>query len=160
MKVEKNQVVAINYTLKNDAGEVLDTSEGHEPLYYIQGIGNIIPGLESALEGKTIGDRVQVTIEPNDGYGDINDDLIQAVPRENFGETEGIEVGMQFEVQTQTGPLVVVVDEVGENEITVNGNHPLAGVRLHFDVTVEKIRAASEEEMSHGHVHGAGGVDH
>jgi FKBP-type peptidyl-prolyl cis-trans isomerase SlyD len=160
MKVEKNQVVAINYTLKNDAGDVLDTSQGQDPLYFIHGIGQIIPGLESALEGKGQGDRVQVTIEAQDAYGELNDDLVQDVPRENFGDVTDIEVGMQFEVQTQGGPLVVVVDEVNDATIRVNGNHPLAGVRLHFDVTVESIRKATAEEISHGHVHGVGGVEH
>lgn len=160
MKVEKNQVVAINYVLKNDAGDVLDTSEGQDPLYYIQGVGQIIPGLENALEGKTKGDRVEVTIEPGQGYGEVNDDLVQVVPKENFGDIQDIQVGMQFEVQTQAGPLVVVVDEVSDATVKVNGNHPLAGVRLHFDVTVESIRKATDEEISHGHVHGTGGVEH
>lgn len=160
MKVAKNQVVAINYVLKNDAGQVIDTSEGQEPLHYIQGSGQIIPGLESALEGKGKGDRIQVVIEPADAYGEVNQDLVQDVPRENFGEIKDIEVGMQFEVQTQAGPLVVVVDEVNDQTIRVNGNHPLAGIRLHFDVTVDSIRAATKEELDHGHVHGTGGVEH
>ncbi len=160
MKIEKNQVVAINYTLKNDAGEVLDTSEGQDPLYYIQGIGNIIPGLENALEGKVKGDKLNVVIEAKDAYGEVNEDLVQAVPREQFGDSNDIEIGMQFEVQTQMGPLVVTVEAVEENEIVVNGNHPLAGVRLHFDVEVHAIRAATSEELDHGHVHGHGGVDH
>lgn len=160
MKIEKNQVVAINYTLKNDAGEVLDSSEGQDPLYYIQGIGNIIPGLENALEGKVKGDKLNVVIEAKDAYGEINEDLVQAVPREQFGDSNDIEVGMQFEVQTQMGPLVVTVEAVEADEIVVNGNHPLAGVRLHFDVEVHAIRAATSEELDHGHVHGHGGVDH
>ena len=160
MKIAKNQVVAINYTLKNDAGEVLDSSEGQDPLYYIQGIGNIIPGLENALEGKVKGDKLKVVIEAKDAYGEVNEDLVQAVPRDQFGDSNDIEIGMQFEVQTQMGPLVVTVEAVEEDEIVVNGNHPLAGVRLHFDVEVHAIRAATSEELDHGHVHGHGGVDH
>jgi FKBP-type peptidyl-prolyl cis-trans isomerase SlyD len=160
MKIEKNQVVALNYTLKNDAGEVLDSSQGQDPLYYIQGIGNIIPGLENALEGKAKGDKLQVVIEAKDAYGEVNDDLVQAVPRDQFGDNNDIEVGMQFEVQTEMGPLIVTVEAIEADEIVVNGNHPLAGVRLHFDVEVHDIRIASPEELDHGHVHGHGGVDH
>lgn len=160
MKIEKNNVVSINYTLKNDDGQTLDSSEGQEPLHFIQGIGSIIPGLEEALEGKAKGDELKVSIKPENAYGEVNADLVQEVPKAQFGDIEQLEVGMQFEVQTDAGPVIVAIDKVEGDTVTVNGNHPLAGQNLHFDVKVEEIREATKEELEHGHVHGKGGVDH
>jgi FKBP-type peptidyl-prolyl cis-trans isomerase SlyD len=160
MQVQKNKVVAIDYKLTDSKGAMIDSSTNHGPLLYIQGIGNLIPGLEKELEGKKTGDNVKVTIAPKDGYGERNDSLCQVVPRAQFESTEGLEIGMQFEVETEQGELVVSVTKIEGDEVTVDGNHPLAGVELHFDVTIKEIRDASAEELAHGHVHGEGGHHH
>lgn len=160
MQVQKNKVVAIDYKLTNAKGEMIDSSANHGPLLYIQGIGNLIPGLEKELEGKKAGDNIKVTIAPKDGYGERNESLCQEVPRTQFESTEALEIGMQFEVETEQGELVVSVTKLDGDNVTVDGNHPLAGVELHFDVTVKEVRDASAEELSHGHVHGEGGHHH
>jgi len=155
MQIARDAVVMIHYTLKNDAGEVLDSSSGHDPLAYLQGHGSIIPGLEAALEGKVAGDKVQATIAPENAYGMKEPGLVQQVPRRAFqGE---VRAGMQFTAQTEAGPRTVVVTRVQGDMVTVDGNHPLAGETLHFDVEVTEVRVATEEELAHGHVHGAGG---
>jgi FKBP-type peptidyl-prolyl cis-trans isomerase SlyD len=153
MNIANNRVVSIHYTLTNDAGEVLDSSEGREPLNYLHGAGNIIPGLENALLDKVAGDELNVTVEPADGYGVRRDELIQKVPREAFQGVDQVEPGMRFQAQTQTGPVMVTVTEVSDTEVTVDGNHELAGQRLHFAVKVEDVREATAEEQEHGHVH-------
>jgi len=160
MQVQKNKVVAIDYKLTDAKGAMIDSSADHGPLTYIQGIGNLIPGLEKELEGKKAGDSLKVTIAAKDGYGERNDSLCQVVPRSQFESTEGLEVGMQFEVETEQGELVVSVTKIEGEDVTVDGNHPLAGVELHFDVTIKSIRDASAEELAHGHVHGEGGHHH
>lgn len=160
MQVQKNKVVGIDYKLTDGSGNLIDTSANHGPLYYIQGIGSLIPGLESALEGKSAGESLKVTIAPKDGYGERNDALCQQVPRAQFESSEGLEVGMQFEVDTEQGGLVVTVTKVEGETVTVDGNHPLAGVELHFDVTIKEVREASKEELAHGHVHGEHGHHH
>ncbi len=148
-------VVLMHYTLTNDAGEVLDSSAGQEPLAYLHGAGNIIPGLEDALTGKTAGSRLKVSIAPEEGYGLRQDDMIQVIPREMFG-AEDIEPGMAFQAEGH----ILVVTAVNDNEITVDANHPLAGQTLHFDVEITEVRPATDEELAHGHVHGAGGHHH
>jgi len=153
MKIQDNCVVAIHYTLTNDEGDVQDTSEGREPLRYLQGHGNIIPGLERALEGLVAGDSANVVVEPEEGYGPKQDMLIQAVPREAFDGIDVIEIGMQFQAQTAQGPIPVTVIAVDEESVTLDGNHELAGVRLNFAVQVTEVREASAEEIDHGHVH-------
>lgn len=153
MKIQDNCVVAIHYTLTNDEGDVIDTSEGRDPLRYLQGHGNIIPGLERALEGLVAGDSVNVVVEPEEGYGPKQDMLIQAVPREAFDGIDVIEIGMQFQAQTAQGPIPVTVVAVEEETVTLDGNHELAGVRLNFAVQVTEVREASAEEIDHGHVH-------
>jgi FKBP-type peptidyl-prolyl cis-trans isomerase SlyD len=160
MQITNNVVALIEYTLTNNQGEVLDSSVGGEPLGYIHGAGNIIPGLESALEGKKVGDTLKVTVAPEDGYGEKNEGLLQEVPREMFQGVDTIEVGMQFHAQTDHGMQVITVAKVDGSTVTVDGNHPLAGETLHFDVKVIEVRAATEEEMEHGHVHGHGGHHH
>ena len=160
MQIAKHKVVTIDYTLTDDSGTVIDSSQGREPLAYIQGMNNIIPGLEAALEGKAAGDQLQVSIPPEDGYGERNDSLRQEVPRDRFDGAEGLEVGMQFHAQTEGGPLVVTVTGIDGDTVTVDGNHPLAGMTLNFDVKVVGVREPSAEEMDHGHVHGPGGHDH
>lgn len=153
MKITKNSVVSIHYTLTNDAGEVLDSSSGRDPLKYLQGSGNIIIGLEEALEGKSKGHHEKVTIAPEKAYGVKDDALIQQVPRTHFDPKQPIEPGMQFRAQTEAGPVVVTVTKVDDQLVTLDANHPLAGVTLHFDVEVTDVAAASDEEIAHGHVH-------
>ncbi len=153
MTISHHKVVTIDYTLKNAQGEVLDTSEGQEPLVYLHGAENIVQGLERELESKKVGDTLSAVVSPEDGYGVRNDELIGAVPREMFEADMPIEVGMSFQAETEQGIQVVTVVDVNDKEVTVDGNHPLAGEYLHFDVKVVAIRDASEEELEHGHVH-------
>lgn len=160
MKVAENTVVLIDYKLTDNEGEVIDSSEGAGPLAYLHGAGNIIEGLESALLGKEAGDEVIASIEPAKGYGERNEDMKQDVPKELFGGVETIELGMQFQSETDNGPVMVTVVEIKEDMITVDGNHPLAGVHLNFDVTIRDVREPSKEELEHGHVHGEGGHQH
>ncbi|ALM51872.1 peptidylprolyl isomerase [Halomonas huangheensis] len=160
MQIAQNSVVAFHYTLTNDAGEVLDSSEGREPLTYLHGAGNIIPGLEKELEGKTTGDKLTANVSPAEGYGEVQEQLVQEVPRDAFQGVESIESGMQFQAQTQGGPLMVTVTKVEGDTVTVDGNHPLAGQNLNFDVEVTEVREASQEEIEHGHVHGPEGHEH
>lgn len=161
MQISTNSVVLIDYTLTNDQGTVIDTSSGREPLAYLQGHQNIISGLESALEGKSAGDRVQVSIAPADGYGERDESLSQAVPRKMFEDADQVTVGMQFHTLTEQGhQQVVTVTAVDAEHVTVDANHPLAGETLNFDVTVVEVREALPEELEHGHVHGPGGHHH
>lgn len=160
MQISENSVVAIAYTLTNDEGQVLDTSAGGEPLVYLHGAQNIIPGLENALVGKQVGDKLKVSVQPAEGYGEYDAQLVQVVPKHLFAGVETIEAGMQFHAQTDYGMQVVTVAAVEGDEVTVDGNHPLAGQTLNFDVEVMSIREASQEELDHGHVHGAGGHHH
>ena len=160
MKVADNTVVVIDYTLKDNEGTVIDSSEGAGPLAYLHGAGNIISGLEDALLGKEAGDEVQASIEPAKAYGDRHEQLKQDVPRELFSGVDSVEVGMQFQSETDQGPVLVTVVEINDDTVTVDGNHPLAGVHLNFDVTIREVREASQEELDHGHVHGEGGHHH
>ena len=120
----------------------------------------MIPGLEKELEGKVAGDKLDVKIQPEEGYGVRNEELLQSVPREHFQNAPKIEVGMQFQAQSQQGPILVTVMEVNADHVVVDGNHPLAGVELNFKVEIKEVREASEEEIAHGHVHGPGGHQH
>jgi FKBP-type peptidyl-prolyl cis-trans isomerase SlyD len=156
MVISKNKVAAIHYTLRDNEGTVIDSSEGRDPLHYLHGAGNLIPGMEEGLEGKTQGEKLTLQIEPEKGYGEKDETLIQKVPRSAFGEQE-VKPGMRF--STNQGG-VVTVTEVGLDTITVDGNHPLAGVPLNFAVEVVEVRNATEEEITHGHVHGENGHQH
>lgn len=154
MQIEKHRVVSIDYELTDSDGQVIDSSSGSEPLAYLHGVGGIIPGLESALEGKTSGEQLKVSIEPADAYGERQDELQQVVTRDQFGENAELEVGMRFRVpREQGGELVVTIVDLNDENVTVDGNHPLAGETLHFDVTVRDVREATEEEIEHGHAH-------
>jgi FKBP-type peptidyl-prolyl cis-trans isomerase SlyD len=154
MKIDKNHVVSLHYTLTNDQGEKLDSSASGEPLAYLHGAMGIIPGLEKELLGKAVGDEFVVVIRPEDGYGEIREELIDAVSRELFGEIDQIEVGMQLQAGDPNGQTrVVTIKAIGEDTVTVDANHPLAGQVLHFDVSVEEIRPATQEEIEHGHPH-------
>jgi len=160
MQIAKQKVVEIAYTLTDDDGQVLDSSEGGPPLAYLHGMGALIPGLESALEGKAAGEQMQVTVLPADGYGERNDSLLQEVPRSEFKDIDDLSLGMQFRVPSEQGDIVITVVEIGDEQVTVDGNHQLAGVTLHFDVTVHSVRDATDDEISHGHAHGEGGHEH
>lgn len=160
MLITKDKVVAIDYTLKDSGGQILDQSDEGEPLSYLHGSGMIIAGLESALEGKAANDELQVVVEPTDAYGEFDEALRQQVPRSQFADIEDLAVGMQFRVNADDGFMVVTVVDVNDKEVTVDGNHQLAGVTLHFDVKVREIRDATEEEIEHGHPHGPGGHQH
>jgi FKBP-type peptidyl-prolyl cis-trans isomerase SlyD len=160
MQIAKNTVATINYTLTDPQGQVIDSSEGREPLAYLHGASNIIPGLESALEGKSAGETVNVTVPAEQGYGKRDANLIQSVPRANFQGVADIKPGMQFQAQTTGGARVVTVVKADEQNVTVDANHPLAGMELKFDVSVVGVREASAEELQHGHAHGAGGHHH
>jgi len=160
MQISKHKVVTLDYTLTNDDGEVLDTSKGQEPLAYIHGTGFMIPGLERALEGKSEGDSLSVTVEPRDGYGERDEELVKVVERSMFGGVERLETGMQFQTETEDGVEVVMVAAVEGDKVTVDGNHPLADTILNFEVKIVGVREANKEEVDHGHVHGAGGHHH
>ena len=143
MQIAKHAVVSIEYTLTGPDGKLIDSSEGHEPLVYMQGVGNLIPGLERELEGKAAGDERSVSVAPADGYGERRDDLVQEVSREAFRGVEKIEAGMQFQANTPQGPRVVRVTHVEGDKVVVDANHPLAGQDLVFDVElVEIVQAA------------------
>jgi len=161
MTITQHKVVSIHYKVVDTASaEEIDSSEGGDPMTYLHGAQNIIPGLEQALEGKGVGDEIEVTVEPAEAYGEYSDDRIQQVPIEAFEEMEKIEPGMMVTAQSDDGQINLLVTEVGEATVTVDANHPLAGKSLSFDVKVEAVRDASEEEISHGHVHGPGGHHH
>jgi FKBP-type peptidyl-prolyl cis-trans isomerase SlyD len=160
MEITADTVVLIHYTLKNDAGAVLDSSAGGEPLAYIQGHGNLVPGLEKALEGKREGSTLAVTVSPADGYGKRNAALVQRVPKRSLQGSGQIRKGMQFHVRTGEGMRLYTVTAIAGDMVTLDGNHPLADETLHFDVEVVSVRDATREELEHGHVHGAGGHHH
>lgn len=154
MKIADDTVVSIHYTLTDSEGNQIDSSAGKEPLRFLAGAGNIIPGLERELHGGEAGDKLQVTVEPGDGYGEIEPQLIQVLPRDAFTGVDEVKVGMEFQAQGPDGSTqYVVVKDVGDDGVTIDANHPLAGQTLNFDVTIENVREATEEEKAHGHVH-------
>ncbi len=160
MKIAKHTVVSFDYVLTDDGGAVIDSSTDGDPLVYLHGGSGIIPGLERALDGKVAGDELQVAVASQDGYGERKDELRQRVPREQFQGDMQLEVGMQFRVDTEGGPMIVQVVEVDDESVVVDGNHPLAGIDLNFAVTIREVREATSEEIDHGHVHGPGGHHH
>ncbi len=154
MKIQDKRVVSIHYRLTNDAGEELDSSTGGDPLAYLHGSNSLIPGLESALTGQSAGDKLKVTVQPTDAYGEISSDLVQVVPIDAFDSPENVKPGVQFQAQGPDGQVqLITVREVSDAGVTIDANHPLAGQVLHFDVSVEDVREASAEEIAHGHVH-------
>ena len=160
MEITADRVVTIHYTLKDDAGAVLDSSAGGEPLAYIQGHGNLVPGLEKALEGKGDGASLDVSLAPADGYGVRDEALVQRVPKRTLQGSGEIKKGMQFQARTGDGMRLFTVTAVVGDMVTLDGNHPLADQTLHFNVDVVSVREATSEELEHGHVHGAGGHHH
>lgn len=159
MEISNNTAVAFHYTLTNNAGEVLDSSEGSEPLLYLHGAGNIIPGLENALTGKKIGDTLKVAVPPEEAYGVIDSKMVQTVSIQMF-EGMDVEVGMQFHADVSYGSGVITITAINGNEVTIDGNHPLAGEHLNFDVEIVDVRPATSDEIEHGHIHGAGCSHH
>lgn len=160
MKIEKNVVVSLAYQVKLEDGIVVDQSTVEAPLDYLHGNDNLIIGLERELEGKTAGDKFSVTVSPDDAYGEHNEALVQRVPANVFHGVDQLEVGMRFLADTDQGQIPVEITEVDGDEVVVDGNHMLAGHTLSFDVEVVAVRAATEEEIAHGHVHHAGDHHH
>lgn len=156
MKIAKNAVVSFHYTLSNNEGEVIDSSEGNDAFSYLQGGQMIVPGLEAQMEGKGKGDKFKAVVPPELGYGEFDKQLLQKVPLDRFGGQQ-VEVGMQFQAGEHH---VVTVKEVTESDVLIDGNHPLAGITLNFDVEVTDVREATADELAHGHVHGPGGHHH
>lgn len=160
MQIAERTVASFHYTLTDDAGRVIDSSSGHGPLTYLHGAGNIVPGLEKAMLGRSAGDAFDVVVAPEEGYGEPNEMLVQVVPRAAFQGVDELAVGMEFQAQTPQGPMSVAIAKIEGDEVTVDGNHPLAGRTLHFAIEVTDVREASLEEVMHGHVHGEGGHHH
>ncbi len=150
MKIQADAVVSFDYTLTGDDGQVIDTSQGREPLVYLHGHGNIVPGLEKALEGKATGDQFDASVSPEEGYGPYREELVQDVPRSAFDGVDQVEPGMSFRAESNAGPMTVTVKEVADETVTVDGNHALAGQTLNFAVEVKDVREASSEEVDQG----------
>lgn len=160
MTISHNKVVHMHYELKNDNGDIIDSSKGREPLAYIHGMGNIIPGLEKELSNKIKGDKINAVIAPEEAYGVKDERKIFKVGKNQFQGEGSIVVGMQIQAEANGKMEVGTVEKIENEEVTLNFNHPLAGETLHFDVEVMAVRDATEEELSHGHVHGEGGHHH
>lgn len=160
MIIAEKCVVSMHYKLTDESGQLIDESKD-QPLLYVHGTNSLIPGLEKQLDGKGKGDQVKVTVSPEEGYGPVMPQLIQNLPKDTFQGVDEIQVGMEFEASNENDEMMIVrVEAIEDDEITINGNHPLAGKTLNFDVNILDIREASEEELSHGHVHGEGGHQH
>ncbi|MEO7424986.1 MAG: peptidylprolyl isomerase [Fibrobacteria bacterium] len=160
MQISKHKVVSIDYTLTDAKGEVLDSSTKEHPLQFIQGMGSLIPGLEKALEGKVAGDKIKANIPAKDAYGARDESLMQTIPKENFEEIPDLKVGMELEAESDDGVRVITIMAIEGDTVQVDGNHPLAGMDLNFDVTIMEVREATKDELGHGHVHGPGGHHH
>lgn len=157
MSITANKAVSIHYTLTNDAGEVVDSSVNSQPLTYLHGSHNIIAGLEQALAGKSVGDKLEVTVEPEQAYGEYLPELVATLSRSMFEGVDQLEVGMQFHASAPNGGMqIVTIRDIDGDDVVVDGNHPLAGQRLHFNVEVMDVRDASADELQHGHIHGEG----
>lgn len=161
MQIADNTVVVIDYSVTTPEGNLIDSSsQSGEPLTYLHGAGNIVPGLEQALAGRSAGDSFNVSVPPEQGYGERHDELIQVVHRDQFVGIERMEIGMQFQTEAEGEVHIVTVTGLEGDQVVVDANHPLAGETLVFDITVREVRPATEEEITHGHVHGAGGHHH
>ena len=160
MKIQKNSVVTINYVLKNDKGETIDSSEGNGPLTFIQGTGTMIKGLESRLDDKKAGEKLNAEISPEDGYGMRDESKVQTMPLTSFKDPENLKPGVHINLQTEQGPRMATIVSLDDTNATIDMNHPLADQTLFFDIDVTEVRDATEEELAHGHVHGPGGHHH
>jgi FKBP-type peptidyl-prolyl cis-trans isomerase SlyD len=152
-QIQNGKVVSFSYTLKDSEGNILEQTDKNEPMQNLHGNQNIIPGLERELEGLKVGDSKSVKVEPQDGYGEYNEEMTFKVPKQNFPPDVTLEPGMEFQTQTENGPMVIVITEVNDEEVVVDANHPMAGETLHFDVVIDEVRDATEQEKQHGHVH-------
>jgi FKBP-type peptidyl-prolyl cis-trans isomerase SlyD len=160
MNIEDKKVVTFHYTLRDEHGKQLESSREGDPMTYLHGAGNIIPGLEKAMAGKAAGDQFEVNVEPAEAYGEHNENGLQRIPAKHFKQAGRLEPGQTVVLQTRQGPRRLTVVKVGRFNIDVDTNHPMAGLSLTFDVEVSDVRDATDEEVSHGHVHGPGGIDH
>lgn len=159
--IAAGKVVGMTYSLRNDAGEILDQASVQEPFLYMHGESQIVPGLEGALEGLKIGDKKNVTVSAEDGYGPVHPGLKMTVKKNQFPGVDEVKAGMQFQAQSPEGHgMVFTIVGIEGDDVTIDGNHPLAGQTLHFSVEIISMRDATEEEKSHGHVHGEGGHHH
>jgi FKBP-type peptidyl-prolyl cis-trans isomerase SlyD len=158
MQIADQKVAVIHYKLTDSEGKVIDSSEGQEPMPYLHGAANLVPGLEKELIGKAAGDKLSVVVSPEDGYGHKEAAMVQELPRTSFGGVEEIKVGMEFQAQTENGMQVVEVIELSDETVTIDGNHPLAGVELHFDIEVVEVREATATELEQGHIGAASGA--
>lgn len=160
MKVTNNSVVSLDYTLKNNNGEILDSSNGRDPLVYLHGVGALIPGLENEINGMEKGQTKVVIVSPEHGYGHRSDDLLHVVPKSGFQGDEEMQVGMQVQLETEQGPAIASISNIDGDNVTLDMNHPLAGETLTFDISIADVRPATEDEIAHGHVHGPHGHHH
>ena len=154
MPIADNSIIGLHFTLTKEDGEIVDSTKSREPLHYLHGATNIVPGLEKHLTGKEVGDELSVTVQPEEAYGQRKDDLVKSIPSTSFADSETIEAGMYFHAENPDGSkMLVQVTDVNDDEITIDGNHPLAGLVLNYEVSIESIRDATEEELEHGHPH-------
>ncbi|MBA6264195.1 MAG: peptidylprolyl isomerase [Colwellia sp.] len=160
MKISENKVVVLHYAVSDSEDTLIDSSYDHSPLSIIHGTGYLIPGLEDALTDHVVDDKFEVSVSAENAYGDRHDEFVQTVPKSMFESVEDLAVGSQLRATTDDGEQTVIVIDVTDDEITVDGNHPLAGIDLKFDVEILEVRDATEDELKHGHVHGEGGCGH
>ncbi len=160
MTIQDRKAVSFHYTLTNQDGEQIETTRNKEPMTYLHGAYNIIPGLESAMTGRSVGDEFQVTIEPADAYGEKDEAKFQRISSKHFRLPKKLKPGQVVGLQTKKGPVRVTIIKVGRFNVDIDTNHPLAGQVLTFDVEVSAVRDATKEEIAHGHAHGSGGVEH
>jgi len=160
MTIDSGSVVLFDYTLTDDEKDIIDSSKEGGPLAYLHGEGQIVKGLEKAMTGKKAGDTFSVTVTPEEGYGLPDPEKIAVVTADQIEGGEDLEEGMQLEASNEEGEQIVVVSKIEGNKVTLDGNHPLAGITLHFDITIREVRSATAEEIAHGHVHGPGGHHH
>ena len=156
MQISKNKVATFDFTVTNESGQTLDSSKESGPFSYIHGIGYLVPGLESAMEGKSAGDRFLVTVLPEQGYGEWDESILHIIPRSVFDEVEDLEVGQHVQIEFENNTRIAVVTKIEEDHVTLDGNHPLAGMTLNFDIDVVDVRDATKEELEHGCVGGPG----
>ena len=150
LTINENKVVTFEYTLKNDSGDIIDSSTNNGPITYLHGSENIIPGLETELEGKMIGDKFHASIEPEDGYGIRYEELVQKIEKDRLSHLPKIEIGMQIQAYDEDGMQIFTIVDISDNDVTLDGNHPLSGQKLHFDVEIIDMREATEEEIEFG----------
>ena len=160
MTITTDTVVLFDYTLTDDDHEIIDSSKDGGPLAYLHGTGQIVKGLEKAMEGRKPGDSFKISVSPEEGYGLPDPEKIAVVSADQIEGGDELEEGMQLEASSDQGEQIVVVTKIEGNKVTLDGNHPLAGMNLHFDITIREVRTATAEELAHGHVHGPGGHHH